>query len=51
MSLRFTQPLTEISARNVSEGNARPARKAGNLAVICEQIVCTMWEPQHLTTL
>jgi hypothetical protein len=30
---------------------ARPERKANNLTVICEPIVYTMWDPQHLTTL
>jgi hypothetical protein len=30
---------------------ARPVRKADNLAVICEPIVYTMWDPQHLAAL
>jgi hypothetical protein len=34
-----TQPLTEISTRNLPGGEARPARKADNLTAICEQIV------------
>jgi hypothetical protein len=30
---------------------ARPVRRADNLTAICEPIVYTMWDPQHLTTL
>jgi hypothetical protein len=33
----------------VSRG--RPARKADNLATICEPTVQTMWDPQQLTIL
>jgi hypothetical protein len=29
----------------------RPVRRADNLTAICKQIVYTMWEHQHLTTL
>jgi hypothetical protein len=39
MALGSTQPLTEMNTRNVPEGKKRPARRAGNLAVICEPIV------------
>jgi hypothetical protein len=28
-----------------------PVRRADNLTTICEPIVWTMWDPQHLTTL
>jgi hypothetical protein len=28
-----------------------PARKADNLTAICESVVYTMWDVQHLTTL
>jgi hypothetical protein len=28
---------------------ARPVSRADNLASICEPIVYTMWDPQHLT--
>jgi hypothetical protein len=38
MALDPTQPLTEMSARNISGGKGRPARKA-NLIAICEPIV------------
>jgi hypothetical protein len=36
MALGSTQPLTEMSTRNLPEGKKRPARRADNLAVICE---------------
>jgi hypothetical protein len=39
VALRSTQPLTEMSARNLPGGKGRPARKADNLTVICESIV------------
>jgi hypothetical protein len=51
MALGSTQPLTEMSTRNIPGGEGRPARKADNLTAFCEPIVYKMWEPQHLTTL
>jgi hypothetical protein len=51
MALGSTQPLTEMSTRNIPGGEGRPARKADNLTVIYEPIVYKMWEPQHLTAL
>jgi hypothetical protein len=51
MALGSTQPLTEMSTRNIPVGEGRPARKADNLTAICEPTVYKMWEPQHLTTL
>ena len=39
MALGTTQPLTEMSTRNLSGGKGRPERKADNLTVICEPIV------------
>jgi hypothetical protein len=51
MAVGSTQPLTQISTRNISGGKGRPARKADNLTAICEPIVYKMWEPQHLRTL
>jgi hypothetical protein len=51
MALGSTQPLIEMSTRNIPGGKGRPARKADNLTAICEPIVYKMWEPQHLTTL
>jgi hypothetical protein len=38
MALGSTQPLTEISTRNLSGGKERPARKT-DLTAICELIV------------
>jgi hypothetical protein len=39
MVLGLTQPLTEMSTRNLSGGKERPALKADNLTIICEPIV------------
>jgi hypothetical protein len=39
MALGSTQPLTEISTRNLPGGKGRPARKADNLTAICQPIV------------
>jgi hypothetical protein len=39
MALGSTQPLTEMSTRNLPEGKGRPARKTDNLTAICEPIV------------
>jgi hypothetical protein len=36
MVLGLTQPLTEMSTRNLPGGKKRPARRADNLAAICE---------------
>jgi hypothetical protein len=36
MALESTQPLTEISTRNLPGGKGRSARKADNLTAICE---------------
>jgi hypothetical protein len=36
MALESTQPLTEMSTRNLPGGNKRPERRADNLAAICE---------------
>jgi hypothetical protein len=30
---------------------ARPVRRADNFTAICERIVQTLWDPQHLTNL
>jgi hypothetical protein len=43
MALGPTQPLTEMSTRNLPGGKGRPARKADNLTAICEPIVWKMW--------
>jgi hypothetical protein len=39
MALESTQPLTEMSTRNLPGGEWWWARKADNLATICEPIV------------
>jgi hypothetical protein len=39
MALGSTQPLTEMSIRNLPGGLRRPARKSHNLTAICEPIV------------
>jgi hypothetical protein len=39
MALGSTQPLTEMSTRNILGGKGWPARKADNFAAICESIV------------
>jgi hypothetical protein len=41
MALRSTQPLTEMSTRNIPGDNRRPARKANNLTA-------KIWEPRRL---
>jgi hypothetical protein len=35
MALGSTQPLTEISTRNLPESKMRPAHRPNNLAAIC----------------
>jgi hypothetical protein len=39
MALGSTQPLTEMSTRNLPGGKGRQARKADNLTAICETTV------------
>jgi hypothetical protein len=51
MVLESTQPLTEMSTRNLPGGKGRTVRKADNITAICEPIVLKMWEPRRLTTL
>jgi hypothetical protein len=51
MALESTQPLTEISPRNLPGGKEPPALKADNLTDICDPIVLKMWEPRRLTNL
>jgi hypothetical protein len=38
MALGSTQPLTEMSTKNLLGGKGRPAHKADNLTAICEPI-------------
>jgi hypothetical protein len=39
MALGSTQPLTEMSTRNLPGGKGRPARRADNLTAICKPTV------------
>jgi hypothetical protein len=39
MALGSTQPLTEMSTRNLPGGKGRSERKADNLTAICEAII------------
>jgi hypothetical protein len=39
MTLRSTQPLTEMSTRNIPGGKGRPTYKADNLTAVWEPIV------------
>jgi hypothetical protein len=39
VALGSTQPVTEMSTRNLPGGEGRPARRADNLTAICEPIV------------
>jgi hypothetical protein len=49
------QPLTEMSNRSRQimflGSRARPEHRADDAAAICEPVVWTLWDPQHLTTL
>jgi hypothetical protein len=51
MAVGSTQPLTEMSTRNLPGGKVAAARKADNLTAICVPTVEKMWEPQCLRTL
>jgi hypothetical protein len=51
MVLGLTQPLTEMSTRNLPGGKGWGACKADNLTAICEPTAKKMWQPRHLTTL
>jgi hypothetical protein len=39
MALGLTEPLTEMSTRNLPGAKGRPVRKADNLTAICKPIV------------
>jgi hypothetical protein len=39
MALGSTQPLTEMSTRNLPGGKGRQAREADNFSAICESII------------
>jgi hypothetical protein len=51
MALESTQPLTEMSTRNLPGCKGRPARKADYFTAICEPIDYKILEPRRLTTL
>jgi hypothetical protein len=51
MALWSTQPLTEMSTRELPWGKGQPARKAGNLTSIFEPTVKKMGERRRLTAL
>jgi hypothetical protein len=51
MALGSTEPLREMSTRNLPGGKGRPARKAGNLTAICESIVLENLVRRRLVTL
>jgi hypothetical protein len=39
VALALTEPLTEMSTRNLPGDEGRPVRKADNLTAVCEPIV------------
>jgi hypothetical protein len=52
MALESTQPLTEMSTRNLPGGKERPVRKAHSFAAILwADCLDKMWEPRRLTAL
>jgi hypothetical protein len=51
MALESTQPLTEISTKNLPGGKGWPVCKANNLTAISDTIIWKMWDPRHLTIL
>jgi hypothetical protein len=51
MAVGLTQPLTEMSTRNLPVDRERLAPVADNLTAILEHTVNKIWEPQRLTTL
>jgi hypothetical protein len=50
MILELTHPLTEMSTKNLSEGEGRSARKADILTAICEPTVKKMRELRRSAT-
>jgi hypothetical protein len=47
VALGSTQPVTEMSTRNLSGGKGQLANKTDNLTVACEPTVYKMWEPSQ----
>jgi hypothetical protein len=50
MALGSTQPLTEMSTRNLPGGKRQPACEA-YLTALCDTVVWKMWKPRRLTIL
>jgi hypothetical protein len=48
MALGSTQPLTEMSTKNLPGGKGRPAREADHLTAICEMEASTPHNPMAL---
>jgi hypothetical protein len=51
MAMGLTQPLREISTRNLPGAKGWPVCKTGNPTTIFEPVAWKMWESRHLTTL
>jgi hypothetical protein len=51
MALGSTQPLREMSTKNLPGGKGRPVRKANILTAVCEPIPRKWGEPRRLTNL
>jgi hypothetical protein len=51
MSLGSTQPLTEMSTRNLPGGKGRPAHEADTSQPSVSRLSRKMWEPRRLTAL
>jgi hypothetical protein len=51
MTLGSTQPLTEMSTRDLPGSKVWPARKADSLTAIYEPVVQKILEPRRLKTL
>jgi hypothetical protein len=51
MARGSTQPLTEMSTRDLPWGKGWPERNVDNLTAVCEPIFWKMWEARCLTTL
>jgi hypothetical protein len=47
VALWSTQPLSEMSTRNLLGGKGRPARNADNLTGICERKCGSLYVSQH----
>jgi hypothetical protein len=50
MAAGSTQPVTEMSTRNLPGVTGRPARRADNFTAFCEPIVRKIWEPRRHVT-